>query len=337
MKPTSIIFLIISVMLALVGLLLCFTATNMAADQGVNLFTQTGDADSNYTSVHEFDGESIKKLVINLSNVDINVYGGAESNRVELVNFPDGAYDLSISKSTLQLSDNANISNLIDIDNLKINFNGFRDYLHYFRYKDKERTVNLYFTDTASAITLSVSTEANVTLNDLRLNCDYKINVIKGNVSVSNVKTDSSMTIESTEDSQIELVSTSVNDLRIDGITAYANIKSSGFTRSMYIDIKSGSVDYNRMEDDFTGFNLYLRAAAGTISYFNEIKYGDYSEKNYIDIGTGDEEPGTDDGDTDVGDEPSEGEEPENPTGGSSSVEAYSVTIILGEGNIKVY
>ena len=64
MKPTSIIFLIISVMLALVGILLCFTATNMANDQGVAIFTQTGDADSNYTSVHEFDGAAVKNTEV---------------------------------------------------------------------------------------------------------------------------------------------------------------------------------------------------------------------------------------------------------------------------------
>ena len=343
MKPTSIIFLIISVMLALVGVLLCFTASNMANDQGIALFSQTGDADSNYSAKKDFDGDSIRKIVITMSEVDVNVYGGAESNYIELVNFPDGTYDLSVSKSTLQLSDKTAITNIIDVDNLKINFNGFRDYLHYFKYKDKPRTVNLYFTDSAEAIILSISSEADITLQDLRLDCDYKLNVTDGDVSVSNVKTISSLSIESTVDSKVSIVSTTVNDLRIDGVTAYASMRSSGFTRSMYVNIKSGSVDYDRIEDDFVGFNLYLKAGTGSISYFNKIKSGEYSEQNYVDIDSdednSEEDENSDDGnedentdstpDTTATDEPSV-----SPVTG---VDAYSVTIILGEGNIKIY
>ena len=343
MKPTSIIFLIISVMLALVGVLLCFTATNMANDQGVAIFTQTGDADSNYSTKKEFNGESIRKLVITMTEVDVNVYGGAESNYIELVNFPDGTYDLSVSKSTLQLSDKTAITNLIDIDNLKINFNGFRDYLHYFKYKDRERKINLYFTDNAEAINLTISSEADITLSDLRINCDYKLNLTDGDVTISNVKTTSSIQIESTQDSKVNLLATSVNDLRIDGVTAYASVKSTSFSRSMYVNIKSGSVDYDRIEEDFTGFNLYLKAGTGTISYFNELKYGDYSEKNYIDIDTGDE-PGEDETDEPSEDEPGDTPDEEETTSAEepsvspvTGADAYSVTIILGEGNIKIY
>ena len=353
MKPTSIIFIIIAVMMASVGLLLCFTASNMANDQGVALFTQTGDADSNYTSVHEFDGAAVKKLVLNMSDTTVNIIGGADSNRVEMVNFPDGTYDLSIGKSTLQLSDASGIGSFIDIDNFKINFNGFRDYLHYFKYRDKKSSVNVYFTDDASAIILSVTSGGDVNLQDLRLDCDYKVIVSKGDVNVSNVKTDSSIDIDSTDDSSVNISASSFNEIIVNGVTAYTEIKNTTFTRSMYINIKSGSVSYDRLEPDFTGFNLLLRADSGVIKYNSErIINGKYEEKNYIDISadTGEEEEtetdtGDDSGGGDTAQEgEGEGEEttaaegtgPEVPAN-STQIPAYSVTIILGEGNIEVY
>ena len=98
MKPTSVIFIIVSVILACTGLLLCMSAENLAVEQGVALFNQQGDSENNYTESFDIDEEYLKKIVVSLNDVSVNVYGGAEKSHIDLINFNNGSYDLTSSK-----------------------------------------------------------------------------------------------------------------------------------------------------------------------------------------------------------------------------------------------
>ena len=64
MKPTSVIFLIVAVLLACVGFLLCMTATSLATEQGIGLFAQIGDDDDNYVATETINEEDLKKIVV---------------------------------------------------------------------------------------------------------------------------------------------------------------------------------------------------------------------------------------------------------------------------------
>ena len=44
MKPTSIIFIIVTVILACAGVLMCISANDMARKEGISLFDQHGDS-----------------------------------------------------------------------------------------------------------------------------------------------------------------------------------------------------------------------------------------------------------------------------------------------------
>ena len=150
MKPTSIIFIIVTIILACAGVLLCISAENMAKDQGIALFKQEHDGNNNYVETYDdIDEASLKKLVISLKNADINVYGGAEKSRIELINFSDNSYNLTASKTQITLSGIDGISELINLDTFKINFSGFRNYQNYLKYRNRQKTVNLYLSDAA--------------------------------------------------------------------------------------------------------------------------------------------------------------------------------------------
>ena len=103
MKPTSVIFLIVSVLLACLGVILCMTATSIANEQGIGLFDQVGDGDDNYIHYETFVEEELKKIVVKVSDVKVNVIGGAEESKIELVNFPNNAYQIQAGRSTLQI------------------------------------------------------------------------------------------------------------------------------------------------------------------------------------------------------------------------------------------
>ncbi len=368
MKPTSVIFLIVSVLLACVGVLLCITASSMATDQGIGLFAQTGDEDDNYIATQTFTEEDLKKIVIKVSNVDVNIIGGAEESKLELVNFMNNSYSVISGRSTLQISDNAGFSGIVDIDNFKINFGGFRDYLHYLSdfiagKERKAQVLNIYLTDEADLVNINITVgDADVTISDIDIDCDYKIVLDNGVVDIDGLTTDSTIQIESTESSNIELDSVITNELHIicPESECFIEIAETTFSRAMYVEAKSGDIVYDRVESDFAGLDVKFEALGNTVSVFGE-KYADsYVEFNAPAEGTDDPvteppkedpatppeadpaEPGTED-DTESTQEGETTTEPadigdlEDDQGGTTTdIPANSLTIIIGDGNIEV-
>ena len=251
MKPTSVIFLIVAVLLACVGFLLCMTATSLATEQGISLFAQIGDEDDNYIATEDINEEDLKKIVVKVGNVSVNVIGGAEEARIELVNFMNNSYQIQAGRSTLQISDNSGISGIVDIDNFKINFHGFRDYLHYLNdyvagNPQKEQILNIYLTDTADLVNFNITMgSGDLTVSNMTADCDYKIVLENGVVEIDRVTTDSSIQIESTVSSNIEIRNTVTDELRIMSPESecFIEISDTTFSRAMYVEAKSGDID----------------------------------------------------------------------------------------------
>ncbi len=288
MKPTSVIFLIVSILLACVGFLLCMTATSLATEQGIGLFAQVGDDDDNYVATETFTEEELKKIVVKVSDVQVNIIGGAEESKIELVNFMNNSYQIQAGRSTLQISDNSGISGIVDIDNFKINFHGFRDYLHYiFDYiagkPQKEQILNIYLTDSADLVNFNITVgDGDITISHMQSDCDYKIIMANGVVDIEDVETDSSIQIESTESSNIELNNVKTDELRIMSPESecFIDISSTTFSRAMYVEAKSGDIVYDRVEDDFAGLDVKFEALGNTISVYGENYSDTYVEFN---------------------------------------------------------
>lgn len=284
MKPTSVIFLIVSVLLACLGVVLCMTATSLANEQGISLFTQIGDDDDNYVHYESFSEEELKKIVIKVSDVKVNVIGNAEESKIELVNFPNNAYQIQAGRSTLQISDNAGISGIIDVENLKINFNGFRDYLHYvFEDSVKEKSLNLYLTENADLVNFNITTTTgDISVSDFNTDCDFKIVISDGVVDFRDVVTESSVQIEATESANINIDNVIADEIRImsPNSECFVDITDTTFSRAMYIEVKSGDVYYDRVESDFAGLDVKFEAPGNTISVYNENYSDSYTEFN---------------------------------------------------------
>ena len=288
MKPTSVIFLIVSILLACVGILLCITASSLATEQGIGLFSQIGDEDDNYIATQSFAEDDLKKIVIKVSNVNVNIIGGAEESKIELVNFMNNSYNIQAGRSTLQISDNSGINGIVDLENFKINFGGFRDYLHYiFDYiegnEKKAQILNVYLTDEADLVNLNITVgNGDITITHMQTECDYKIVLANGVVEIDDVKTESSIQIESTVSSNIEISNTETDELRIMSPKSecFIEISETTFTRAMYIEAKSGDIVYDRVEEDFAGLDVKFEALGNTISVFGENYADSYIEFN---------------------------------------------------------
>ena len=85
MKPTSIIFLVVSVLLIIGGVIACTVAKDIAVTDGYTLFH---DAEGGGTYVrHDFKSSDVNKIELVVTDAEIHIYGGAEESYIEFFNF----------------------------------------------------------------------------------------------------------------------------------------------------------------------------------------------------------------------------------------------------------
>ena len=85
MKPVSVVFLIISVILIILGILTCSFAMMQARVQGVQLY-DTKNSDGEIENIFDFSSEEIGKIEINVADADVKIICGADNNKIEIRN-----------------------------------------------------------------------------------------------------------------------------------------------------------------------------------------------------------------------------------------------------------
>ena len=357
MKPTSIIFLIVSVLLACVGLLLCFTATSIAANEGTAIFSQTGSAETgyNYTTSFTFDETKTAQISFDLGDVDVFVCPTSDQSRIELVNFPEGTYKYAETKTSVKITDNASLENMLDLENFQINFNGFRDYLHWYRYRNNRKAVYLYIGNPEHLTKISIASEGNITVDGtaaekssfLELgDTDCEFTTRGGDFTVTAFRSNSLLRLEATEEAILTLDSVSVNTLEVYGVNAFAELKDVKADYSTFIEINQGTVEYTPGSFNLSDFDLIFNAKNGSVRYLgNIVRNGVFEQYNYsethstADPGAGEEtgeaETGEEAGESETGDETEQTEEATTDSQGYK-VTPNSVIIVVKNGDITI-
>ena len=194
MKPTSIIFMIVAVLLVIGGLITVGVARQYAAAEGIEL-TDRIDTDSEaYLFTYEYDADSIAKIAIDVKNTRVNIIGGAAKPYIELINFADGMYEFSSANRNLIISNNTDITSITGIASAAMNFKGLRSLINYYNISGLEKTVNIYL---CSEYPVNVI-DCHIARGDVEITggntaTDYNIEIEKGNLTVDGVTTSSAL------------------------------------------------------------------------------------------------------------------------------------------------
>ncbi len=192
MKPTSYIFLALSLVLLFCGWFTCSVAESMADAKGVQIFEQTINEDGDSVYVYNLTDESLTKLSLTFTSVNIKIIGSSESSYVELVNFDP--YDYSTSRSGGSVNVDGTVSGLasfIDSSGGGFRFKGLR-YFFAKKAKSTEKSVNIYISDVSELQSLSLSLKkGSVSFKNISNSIDYSVNVSDGNVDFDTVLTES--------------------------------------------------------------------------------------------------------------------------------------------------
>ncbi len=291
MKPTSIIFLIISLVLVILGCIVTGVAKQLAAADDVQLIVDVSGNDESRTDVYRYAEDHIAKISLNLKNAKVNIIGGAETPYIELVNFAEGMYEFSASNRVITINDNIDFTSFSGVASLASNFNGLRGFVNHFKASKLEKTVNVYLClDYPVNVVDCKLAEGTVNLENCTGFADYNISVDTGTLTVNNIDTSSSLNIS------IENGSANITDSNISKFTASVE------TGSVTVDANINNITANISTGDFicnyrgsldmTGLKLFTNVGKITI---DGVQYGGYKESAassenliHINVGVGD-------------------------------------------------
>lgn len=273
MRPVSIIFLIISVILVIVGLLTCSIAMLQSKRQGVDLYDTTivnGQSEAEY----DFSNDTVSKLQIEVGDCDVDIIFGADVSKVQMNNFSSAGYICEVDNRALVVEDTVNIFNITDIiENGKIRFKGFRYFLRDRKLTVGDKSLKIYVSEKFDLRVIDIKVKnGNVNIAGYVNNTDYIINIENGNFIASDLVTESTLTANVGKGTvrlnhvTARTISTSTVEGNIDAIISAKEITA---------DAKKGNINIES-ESDLSKYNFVLKAPVSTITLEELVKAGNY-------------------------------------------------------------
>lgn len=194
MKPTSIIFIIVSIVIIICGNNLCKRAEKLAIEEGIEIFNQTYDEGNAIQTVIFGKDEIYNKLELVIDEADVYIYGGTAEPYMELYNFDEGTYALTTSNRSISLNTSIDIMSIIKFWETGFSFNGIRNYISRDGVKEVvvSKKVNVYLPTDGDLNVVNIDIDrGNVYISNLDTSIDLSVSVGEGNAVFNSVATDS--------------------------------------------------------------------------------------------------------------------------------------------------
>lgn len=239
MKPTSIIFLIVSVLLIVGGIITCAVAKDIAVTDGYALFNDT-EGGGSYVR-HDFKASSVTKIELTVTDAEINIYGGAEASYIEFFNFRDGLYTLAATGNSITLDEVPNLKSLLSFQG-GFSFSGMRYFLRLGNTETGPKRVNVYIGADSAIKNITVSGDnCTVYADKLGIRADLQIHADESiSLTGKDIRTTSALTLEAPSVS-LHLEDCSLNELTLNTSKADA-VLDRFYCANMYAELASGSM-----------------------------------------------------------------------------------------------
>jgi len=262
MRPASIIFLVISLLISFGGYYLCGMAEERAAADGVELFNISTDAEGNRVSVMDYDPAKMEKISISLKAGNVNIMQGDEC-KIEIYNLFEGGYVKGVSGNVLQINDTMGIMDIIREGAQGISFSGLRNILHDIQPLTKDKWINVYIPAGTALNCIEITVlEGGISCTGIQdTDADMLFTAENGGITVENSSTNSRMQLKSSGD--VTVRGSFSNDLRIEA--AEGNVTVTKGTTFISADInvtKKGNINLDLTQS----IAQYIAEISGTES-----------------------------------------------------------------------
>ena len=288
MKPTSIIFLVVAVILVAVGFSLAGSARGIAEANGIMIRNEKVEDSEDTFYRQSFSDEDIVKITLSATDAEICIYGNAEESYIELINYADGTYTLT-NDHTVTFSDTLGEISLDNIENIfgrVKSFQGLHGFLNYLNTHKGDKKINLYLSAKSSVNSIVCSTETgSITFDGKKLRADSHFELKNGKLTLKNIVGSSAVSVDM-DDGEVSLTGCSPYQLEINAKKGSVTTNGCDIFNAK-INVGEGSVNLQYV---FTiPSSLILKAPDGRISiYGKEVgdTYGAPSEDavNLLDV-----------------------------------------------------
>lgn len=246
MKPTSIIFIILAVVLITAGTVICVAAQKMAETNNVKLFYQELDEEGNGIVQNDIEPENINTISIEIKNANVVLTTGGEKTTVRLVNFSKNAYNYSVTGKNLIIDDSFNILSIFNILTSGFEFDGLRNYINYDRYKNREKLVEINLADKSDIKKFEIILEnGNIDISGINYQADYVLSTKTGDITLDQIVSISNMDIKIGK-GDFNFITPATNgtiDVKIEEGNFNSSIRISNY-RSYKLIAKEGLIDF---------------------------------------------------------------------------------------------
>ncbi len=184
MKPTSIIFLVLSIILIITGYVSCEIAEGMAQTEGVSLYSDEVDEAGNRVNTIHFNSNEYDRIEVNITKAKVYLCVGDEE-KVVLKNYTEGSFTGSASGVSYIITDNQSAIDMITSGNFNLSFSGIRHYWHDRDILSREKEVYIYTTEQTAVNAIDIVLgEGTLTIDKYKAPFDVMAQVDAGEVHI---------------------------------------------------------------------------------------------------------------------------------------------------------
>ena len=189
MKPTSMIFLVLSLILIFGGVMTCSVASSMAVSDNVAIYDTEFDSNGDAIYTYSISDSAVNKLILNFSDVDVEIVGNAEKSYIELKNFDVNSYRVMLSSGNLTVDGTVGFfSSLLDMSGGGLQFKGLRYFLLQKPDPSRPKKVTVYLSAQAGLKTLNLSLKkGSAGIRNIHNTLDYSLTLNDAQLEVENV------------------------------------------------------------------------------------------------------------------------------------------------------
>lgn len=241
MKPRSIISLIISAILILIGIITCAVASVQARSQDVMLFPEENE-DGDLVYLTELD--NITRLSITASDAEVVIIGGAERSTLEVINFNANYYKLSSSNGSLVFVEIDDILSMFKFWDNGFSFKGMRYIMRFGDDAAGTKRIVIRLSDEDAVRMVDVKTSGgNITVGDADYEAYYTLSTGTGSISVDNVCSAARISLSLDDSADLQINNSSGDTLAINSTFANVICEQCKF-KSITADASKGALSF---------------------------------------------------------------------------------------------
>ena len=204
MKPTSIIFLLVSLIIIMTGMLICHSAEVQAEEEGIQLFDTVVSEDNELVTEIPFGKDEVyNKIELVAGDANVYIYGGFSEPLIRLVNFEDGSFRQTTANRNITIDTTIDIMSIIRFWESGFSFRGLRNYLHSFGKESKaEKSIYIYLPSDNDINIVNITLDkGSVEVSNFDTPIDFNIKIKEGDVKFTDFKTTSQVSADMDEGS----------------------------------------------------------------------------------------------------------------------------------------